>query len=115
MVRFDAEHWLKTSVEYELGIPSQLGAVVTNLGYSDWSTQPFPAGADEIEFRITRTGGDLLVQCQILGMEADWMQIRLAHLHNPHSGAVQAGLYACSPIEAGFRAEFEFIRLEKVA
>jgi regulation of enolase protein 1 (concanavalin A-like superfamily) len=43
MVRVSAACWLKTSVEYELTGASRLGAVVTNHGYSDWSTQSVPA------------------------------------------------------------------------
>lgn len=34
--------WLKTSLEYIPEGPSHLGAVVTNNGYSDWSTQDYP-------------------------------------------------------------------------
>jgi len=113
MVRFDADHWLKTSVEYELEIPSQLGAVVTNRGYSDWSTQPFPPGVNEIELRITRRGDDYLVQYRLPEAAPDWTQIRLARLHNPHGGAIQAGLYACSPVKAGYKAEFDYLRLER--
>jgi regulation of enolase protein 1 (concanavalin A-like superfamily) len=44
MVRLSPEYWLKTSVEYEPGEPSRLGAVVTNCGWSDWSTQDIDPG-----------------------------------------------------------------------
>ena len=37
--------WLKTSLEYIPEGPSHLGAVVTNNGYSDWSTQDYPTEA----------------------------------------------------------------------
>lgn len=44
MVRRGPSCWIKTSVEYEPNGPSQLGAVVTNQGFSDWSMQDFPPG-----------------------------------------------------------------------
>ncbi len=118
MVRIDAEHWIKTSVEYEIGEPSRLGAVVTNSGYSDWSTQDFPDGVSEVSFRISRTGDDYIIESMLRAgvVAADaqdcWIQIRMAHLHNVNSSPVQCGLYACCPIDAGFRAEYEYLRIK---
>lgn len=46
MVEISPSCWLKCSVESgagEPGRPSQLGVVVTNAGFSDWSTQDFPS------------------------------------------------------------------------
>lgn len=86
MVRFDAEHWIKTSVEYEIGEPSRLGAVVTNGGYSDWSTQDFPIGVSDVSFRIRRTGDDYIVESMLHAgavageAQSRWVQIRMAHL-----------------------------------
>ncbi len=115
MVRVSPQCWLKTSVEFEPDSPSRLGAVVTNYGYSDWSTQDLPGSAGERSFRITRRGGDFLVEVSeragIDGESEDWTQIRLAHLHIPDEAPVECGLYACSPKDAGFRAEFDFLRL----
>lgn len=42
MVLLSPSCWLKTSVEHNPGHPNQLGVVVTNGGYSDWSTMDFP-------------------------------------------------------------------------
>jgi regulation of enolase protein 1 (concanavalin A-like superfamily) len=117
MVRVSPQCWLKTSVEFEPDGPSRLGAVVTNHGYSDWSTQDLPGSANERAFRITRTRGDFLVEFSERtgpdGESGDWTQIRLAHLHIPDGMPVECGLYACSPKEAGFRAEFDFLRLSR--
>lgn len=57
LVRFSQDSWLKSSVEFEDGIPSQLGTVVTNHGYSDWSLEDFPYG-DVLTYclRIRRVG-----------------------------------------------------------
>ena len=105
MVRRSPSCWLKASVEYEPDGPSQLGAVVTRQGYSDWSTQAFPATAREIWLRVRRTGDDFVVDAARDGRS--WEQIRMAHLEPDGSGeAVDCGLYACSPKGSGFVAEF---------
>jgi regulation of enolase protein 1 (concanavalin A-like superfamily) len=112
MVRVSPSCWLKTSVEYEPQGPSRLGAVVTNHGYSDWSTQDFPASRRTVGLRIHRKGGDYLVEA--MADDGDWKQIRLTHLDEAGEGAeVSAGLYACSPKGAGFRAEFALLRIDR--
>jgi uncharacterized protein len=117
MVRFSSQCWLKTSVEYEPVGPSKLGAVVTNQGYSDWSTQDFPTGNGELELRIRREGDDFLVEYRQPGRpgsqeEPLWTQIRLAHLEAGSQGVIQAGLYACSPTAIGYQAEFDFLIIQ---
>lgn len=104
MVRVSPECWLKTSVEFEPGSDSALGAVVTNFGYSDWSTQPYAPGAGEVCLRVRREGDDYIVDSSHDGLS--WTQIRMTHLHQGRGLAVAAGLYACSPKGAGFSAEF---------
>jgi regulation of enolase protein 1 (concanavalin A-like superfamily) len=105
MVRVSPGCWLKTSVEHEPEGPSRLGAVVTNHGYSDWSTQAFPSGPGEVWLRVRREGDDYLVESSRDG--GRWEQLRVAHLHEGRGQPVLAGLYACSPRGAGFRAEFD--------
>jgi regulation of enolase protein 1 (concanavalin A-like superfamily) len=111
MVRVSPTCWLKTSVEYEPDGPARLGAVVTNAGYSDWSTQDFPSGHGELGLRVQRSGGDYLAEASADGR--DWKQIRVARLHDDGPGVtLSAGLYACSPKGAGFVAEFEHLRID---
>jgi regulation of enolase protein 1 (concanavalin A-like superfamily) len=111
MVRLSPSCWLKTSVEYEPEGPSRLGAVVTNRGYSDWSTQEFPSELGQVWLRIRREGSDYLVESSREGVR--WSQLRLARLHDDHGGAIVAcGLYACSPKAAGFAAEFSFLTID---
>jgi uncharacterized protein len=106
MVRLSPSCWLKTSVEFEPGEPSRLGAVVTNNGWSDWSTQDVdPEAGRDVAFRVSRRGADYLVEAVLVG--ARWTQLRLARLHDDVGGPVRAGLYACSPKAAGFEARFE--------
>lgn len=112
MVRLSPSCWLKTAVEHEPDGPSRLGAVATNQGYSDWSTQDFPASGNVVELRIHRKGSDYLVEAA--AANHDWKQIRLAHLHEDRDGApVAAGLYACSPKGAGFVAEFSCLCIDR--
>ena len=104
--------WLKTSVEHEPARAGRLGAVVTNAGYSDWSTQPFAAGAAEVWLRIRREGQDYVVDASLDGRE--WEQIRMARLHEDRAGlAVDCGLYACSPKDAGFVADFRYLEVAR--
>ena len=110
MVRLSSEDWLKTSVEAESEGPSRLGAVVTRSGYSDWSTQNFSASVNQINLRIERAGADYIVEFE--ETPGHWTQLRVAHLERAADACVQCGLYACSPIAAGFRAEFDQLSLK---
>jgi regulation of enolase protein 1 (concanavalin A-like superfamily) len=111
MVRVSAACWLKTSVEYELTGPSRLGAVVTNHGYSDWSTQSVPAETREMWLRVRREGQEAIVDASREGRR--WEQLRMAHLAEDRPRApVGAGLYACSPKGAGFVAEFMYLNID---
>jgi uncharacterized protein len=112
MVRLSADHWIKTCVEHEPNPPSWLGVVVTNFGYSDWSTQPYQAQSNEIELRIQRTGDDYLVQYSDPLLSSGWSQLRITHLFNPDHAPIKTGLFACSPKGSGFRAEFQYLRIE---
>ncbi len=112
MVRLSPACWLKTSVEFEPHGPSRLGAVVTNDAWSDWSTQDVLKDLDAIALRVRREGGgDYLVDWAAAADGAAppaWSQLRVAHLvEDDGARAVRCGLYACSPSEAGFVAEFE--------
>ena len=110
MVRASADCWLKSSVEYEPGAPSRLGAVVTNFGYSDWSTQDFPTGAGETWLRVRREGDDYIVDASADGRS--WGQIRMAHLHEGRGESVAVGVYACSPKGPGFVADFLHLAID---
>ena len=111
MVRLSPSCWLKTSVEFETGIPSKLGAVVTNHGYSDWSTQDYLGSSYDFTLRVRREGFDYTVDYSPDGVY--WTQIRFAHLlEDDGAHPLKCALYACSPIAAGFMAEFGFLKIE---
>jgi len=102
---------LKTSVEYEPGPTNRLGVVVTNAGYSDWSTQEVPSSLNDLWLRVGRSGSDYLVEFSPDG--AEWTQLRLAHLlEDDGQRSVNAGLYACSPKADGYLADFSFLEIK---
>ncbi|MCC6265691.1 MAG: DUF1349 domain-containing protein [Bryobacterales bacterium] len=104
MVRFSEDCWLKTSVEADSPSP-RLGAVVTNSGFSDWSMEPFPPGADlAYALRIRRQGNDFEVEYAHPGSE-QWRLIRVAHLAPGEAEIARAGFYACSPKGEGCGAQ----------
>lgn len=57
MVRLSDACWIKTSAEFEPHEPNRLGAVVTNAGYSDWSTQPLGHDVRTVVPRAYRRAG----------------------------------------------------------
>ena len=112
MIRHSADCWLKTSVEFSPDEAALLGAVVTNYGYSDWSTQDFPSGQSDVWLRVCRCKSDYTVEYSDQGLY--WTPIRVAHLHeDPQDGSVQCGIYACSPKGEGYIAEFTSLELQK--
>jgi regulation of enolase protein 1 (concanavalin A-like superfamily) len=86
MVELSPSCWLKTSCEF--GEPaSQLGVVVTNAGFSDWSTLELPN-----TFRTVRRGPVFLrrhgqsLPCPIASLAfSHWPSNTPAHCHAPHA------------------------------
>jgi regulation of enolase protein 1 (concanavalin A-like superfamily) len=113
MVRVGPECWIKTSVEFEPGRMSRMGAVVTPAGYSDWSTQDVPADTTDYRLRISREGDTYTVAASIDRLE--WMQIRMAYLPTKPGAIVQCGMYACSPGEGGMQASFDEFAINRAA
>lgn len=116
MVRLSADCWLKTSVEFEPGGPNRLGAVVTNGGWSDWSTQDLDPAIDTVSLRVRREGPDYIVEASPgVADPPSWSQIRMAHLtEDDGTGrSIRCGLYACSPKGEGFTAEFARIEVRR--
>ena len=109
MVYVSDQCWMKTSVEYEPDKPNKLGVVVTNYGYSDWSTQDVDKSFTDFKIRILRDGSTWLVQ-YYHSESSDWVQLRMFHLFDEPE--VKAGLYACSPKAAPFTARFHYLNIE---
>lgn len=97
----DPTHWAKASLENEDASHKMLGAVVTNRGYSDWSI----SGLLEVEtvyYRVHKKGQDFLIESSLDGKIFN--QIRMFHLQD--ISTLQVGMYACSPMESSFDAQF---------
>ena len=109
MVRISEACWVKASVEFEPGEPNKLGAVVTNHGYSDWSTQDVEDSFTTFKLRIIRNGSTYLAQ-YYHAISDEWIQIRMFHLFD--QAIVKAGIYCCSPKKDGFTAHFNFLKIE---
>ena len=99
----DSENWLKASVEYENERFQHLGSVVTNHGYSDWSTTEIDAGIRSMWYRLSRREDDFCVECSRDGVR--FSQMRVCHMWEA-AGDVRFGVYACSPEDSSFRATF---------
>ncbi len=109
MIRISDQCWVKTAVEYEADEPNKLGVVVTNNGYSDWSTQDVDKAFISYKLRITRNDSDYIA-AYYDEVTSSWIQMRLFHLFD--RPVVEAGIYCCSPKKAGFSARFDYIKVE---
>lgn len=109
MVRISENCWVKTSVEFEPDEPNKLGAVVTNHGYSDWSTQDVDDSFTEFKLRIIREGSTYTVK-YYQAFSDKWIQIRLFHLFDEQK--IKAGIYCCSPKKNGFSAYFNYLKIQ---
>ncbi|AYV66145.1 MULTISPECIES: DUF1349 domain-containing protein [Niallia] len=112
MIRFSEEVWVKTSLEYIPDGLSKLGAVVTNKGYSDWSTQYVDCEEVQIYYRISKIGQNCYVDFSWDGEV--WNQIRIAHLDVAENSTILAGVYACSPQGREQEVRFDFITIEEL-
>lgn len=95
----DSENWIKASIEYENEKFQHLGAVVTNNGYSDWSTTEIDANIKSMWYRLSRREDDFKIECSIDG------KMRICHI-NKATDKINFGIYACSPEDSSFKATF---------
>lgn len=99
----DSENWLKAAIEYENDTIQRLGSVVTNHGYSDWSSVDVDAGIKSMWFRFSRREDDYCIENSADGM--NFKQMRICHMFNGKD-TIQFGIYACSPENSSFVATF---------
>ena len=104
----DSDNWLKGSIEYENEIYQRLGSVATNLGFSDWATTDIPASVKSMWYRFSRRESDYCIECSEDGEH--FKQMRICHMHKG-GGRITFGIYACSPENSAFRAEFSHMEL----
>ena len=99
----DSDNWIKASVEYENEKFQHLGSVVTNNGFSDWSTTEIDASHKTMWYRLSRRKQDFKIECSFDGK--DFKQMRICHMFNAQK-AIRVGIYACSPENSSFKATF---------
>lgn len=88
--RIDHDNWIKISTEYENENISRLGSVVTNLGYSDWSTTDISSEIRSMWYRIRKKGNDYLIDNSWDG--ENWKQMIITHLHQG-TEQLEVGIY----------------------
>ena len=99
----NSDNWIKASVEYENEKFQHLGSVVTNNGFSDWSTTEIDASHKTMWYRLSRRKQDFKIECSFDGK--DFKQMRICHMFNAQK-AIRVGIYACSPENSSFEATF---------
>ena len=100
----DSDNWAKASIEYENDKIQRLGTVVTNNGYSDWSSNDISATIKSMWFRFSRRESDFYIEYSEEGK--NWKQMRMFHMFKG-DGEISFGIYACSPgKKASFDASF---------
>ena len=104
----DSENWLKASIEYENDEYQRLGSVATNQGYSDWATTDIPASVKSMWYRFSRRESDYCIECSEDG--ENFKQMRICHMWEG-TDEIQFGIYACSPEESSFGANFTHMEI----
>lgn len=99
----NCDNLLKASIEYENNEFQRLGSVVTNHGYSDWSTTDIDVSVRSMWYRISRRESDYCLECSADGVH--FKQMRICHMWEGGE-EIQFGIYACSPENSSFEAKF---------
>jgi len=124
MIVIDERTWVKAGIEFVDGAP-RLACVVTNNGFSDWSTSPWPgleAAKVSACVRVSKLnpgaeqGGCLVFEAAPYDdargprQEPQWSMARIASLRGPTGRPWQVGVMAQSPIKhSGCSVRFHHI------
>ena len=99
----NSDNWLKASMEFENDQIQRLGSVVTNNGYSDWSSVDVDASVKSIWFRFSRREDDFCIENSVDGV--NFKQMRICHMFHAKE-KINFGIYACSAEDSSFKATF---------
>lgn len=99
----DSDNWLKAAIEYENDQIQRLGSVVTNNGYSDWSSVDIDASVKSMWFRFSRREDDFCIENSVDGV--NYKQMRICHMFHVKE-KINFGIYACSAEDSSFKAAF---------
>lgn len=106
MVRIDAEHWIKTGIEFVHGV-QYVSAVVTN-DFSDWSVAPLPQNPASIWLRLIRKAEAVEIFYSLDGEH--FTLLRIAYLL-PSAEAL-VGVMCAAPDGGGFDVVFEHFSVQ---
>ncbi len=106
MLRIDAEHWIKTGIEYVHGV-QYVSAVVTN-DFSDWSVAPLSDNPPTIWLRVVRKAEAVEIFYALDG--STYTLLRLAYL--PPARGMDVGVMCAAPDGHGFAATFEGFQVQ---
>lgn len=112
MIYIDANHWMKCGIEYCDG-SARLSVVVTNHGFSDWSTQPWPSYAVRLKVHKIQQSSSIVIEAAAKD-SSEYQFIRIAHLQcseSPSKDWLVGPFYACPTKQRGCVATFEQWRL----
>lgn len=112
-VVIDKENWIKAGIEFVDG-QARLSAVVTNNGYSDWSTSK--TESFEMTLRLHQRESSFVIEVvDNVGSTQETAEFfRIAHLGGPDEyKRTMVGVYACCPEKSGGSATFSAISLRK--
>lgn len=118
--------FVKAGLEYADGAV-KLSVVVTNGGFSDWSTQPWPHTGKNASVRlrlhklVKRQGACIVVEVSLNDdgspcphspqrSQIEWTFIRIAPMHS-NGSQWRVGCFAASPVAAGAVAEWRHLRV----
>lgn len=106
----NSDNWFKASIEYENKEYQRLGSVVTNNGFSDWATTDIAGDIKSMHYRLSRRESDFCIENSYDGKV--FKQMRIFHLFEGDK-AINFGLYACSPSNSSFKAEFSELSMSE--
>jgi regulation of enolase protein 1 (concanavalin A-like superfamily) len=106
MLRLDAEHWIKTGIEFVHGV-QYVSAVVTNE-FSDWSVAPLVHNPPSIWLRVVRKAEAVEIFYALDG--ATYTLLRLAYL--PPAPGIDVGIMCAAPDGQGFDVTFDGFRVQ---
>lgn len=104
------ETWCKVCVEYIDDQASFLSTVVTQYGHSDMASHTIGSAVDRIWYRVTHKDGCIFVEYAF--DESHFKRMRLFHMES-NDGCFELGLFAASPGNSSFDAEFRNMVLEE--
>lgn len=106
----NSDNWFKASIEYENEEYQRLGSVVTNNGFSDWATTDIAGDIKSMYYRLSRRESDFCIENSFDGKV--FKQMRIFHLFEGDK-EINFGLYACSPSNSSFKAEFSELSMSE--